>query len=488
MLAHVIMGADMRSPQIALPTMATEFGVPMSTIQWVPLVYQVTVIGVALSVARLGDRFGRRRFHMVGLALMGVGALLLGTSASVIETLAFRVITALGAAIVFTNGKAFAAVHFAPDVRTRVAAAASSCFNGGALLGFFLGGVAIDTWGWRWVFRLVVPLALVGMALALGLPRDDKRKVVPVDLIGTVLLTVSALLLLLGLQTITRGAGWHATAMLVGSLIVGAFFLMAERASQAPLLDTRLFSNGPLMLGVGSYALVMATQGAVVFLVPFCLQDAFGYTGTQVGRVMLVLPAVIAVGMPLATALFRKPVQQLTERTGLGSPRARSTVGALILLLSMLGLVLATNEGNGVGIGIAVGGVGVGWQIFMPPNFNVMLAAVPAASIGAVNGIVVATTNIAYGIGVSTASLTLTHVMRFVAGSTVAADRSQWVLHRALTLPAFRATWMIISIFALGATLLAAKRPRPKAPGDSIYAVRPEGEINPIRPVGKVGP
>ncbi len=108
---------DSRSVNVALPTLSVYFDASMAVVQWIPLAYQLTIVGLVLSMARLGDKLGRKKIYGLGFVLLGVGSALCGLSLQLWRIILFRVVEAIGGALVLANGRAIASALYAHEGR-----------------------------------------------------------------------------------------------------------------------------------------------------------------------------------------------------------------------------------------------------------------------------------------------------------------------------------------------------------------------------------
>ena len=107
-LGQFMSALDSRSVTVALPTLSVYFDVSLAVVQWVPLAYQLTIVGLVLSMARLSDKLGRKKIYALGFVLLGVGSASCGLSGQLWQIIGFRVVEAVGGALVLANGRAIA--------------------------------------------------------------------------------------------------------------------------------------------------------------------------------------------------------------------------------------------------------------------------------------------------------------------------------------------------------------------------------------------
>ncbi|MGH7793512.1 MAG: MFS transporter [Candidatus Binatia bacterium] len=107
----------------------------MAYVQWVPLAYQLTIVGLVLSMARLGDQMGRKKIYALGFVLLGAGSAACGLSPQLWQIIVFRVVEAIGGALVLANGRAIASALYAKEGRGRALGMMSMSFHLGYITG-----------------------------------------------------------------------------------------------------------------------------------------------------------------------------------------------------------------------------------------------------------------------------------------------------------------------------------------------------------------
>src|SRR5215475_6610326 len=111
-VGQFIVGLDQRALLVALPTLTQTFNTSLTTIQWVLLIYDLLLIGTVITVGRLGDLFGRRRFYAGGFVIFVLSSALCGASQTVWQIILFRGLQAVGGAMISANGRAIASIAF----------------------------------------------------------------------------------------------------------------------------------------------------------------------------------------------------------------------------------------------------------------------------------------------------------------------------------------------------------------------------------------
>jgi MFS family permease len=158
-LANVCLGQflsalDSRSVNVALPTISLYFDTSMAAVQWIPLAYQLTIVGLVLSMARLGDKLGRKGLYTLGFVMLGVGSVACGLSPYLWLIICFRAVEGIGGALVLANGRAIASALYAKEGRGRARGMMSMSFQLGYITRPAVGGGFLDKKGGRWIFLM----------------------------------------------------------------------------------------------------------------------------------------------------------------------------------------------------------------------------------------------------------------------------------------------------------------------------------------------
>src|SRR5215213_4563516 len=308
---------------VALPTLQRDLGATQGELQWAVDAYILVFAGLLFSWGVIGDRIGRRKVLLIGLAVFAVGSLLAAFSSSPIELIAWRAVMGIGGAAVQPTTLAVITNVFPPRERGRAigiwAGTAGIAVAGGPLAG----GAVLEHFWWGSVF-LVAVLAVV--------PESKDPFPGRLDIPGVLLSIIALASLVYGLIHGGSGAGWTTPGVLVplvGGLVLLALFVWLQRRSTHPALDVSLFRNPAFSAAAAALGLnFFALQGATFYLV-YYLQGALGYTPLQSGAALIP----VAVGM----ALMGTRSSRLAERFG---AKAVCAGGFLLITASFLGIQL----------------------------------------------------------------------------------------------------------------------------------------------------
>jgi EmrB/QacA subfamily drug resistance transporter len=370
---------------LAFPALHRQFSAPLAAVQWVSLAYLVILVTLLIPVGRLADAAGRKLVYLYGFVVFTVASAACGLAPSLGALVGFRVVQAVGAAMLQANSVALVTTSVPrPQMRAALGVQAGAQALGLAL-GPSLGGLLVATVGWRWVFGINVPVGVI--AVVAGhylLPRTRERTPLgELDWSGLVLLAAAVTAGLLAVSAVSGLAlpVWAVLALAVVTLAAAGGFVWRERRAADPLLDLGLLGRGGVGIGlVGALGGYLVLFGPLV-LVPVVLANA-GVTAQHAGLVLTALPAGFALA---ATVGGRLP--------GLGGDRRRCVIGALVAALALAALAVAPLTLPILAGGLAVLGLGLG--VFTPANNASIMAAIPARASGTGGGLV----NLARGLG-----------------------------------------------------------------------------------------
>ena len=158
---------DVTIVNITIPELQRELDAPVDTVSWVLNAYNIMFAVLLVSMGRLADQFGRRRFFLIGMSIFTLGSLLCAVSWSIDALIGFRILQAVGAGILAPLALATTAMVFPPAQRGLGLATIAVVANVAAAIGPPLGGVLVELASWHWIFAINVPIGLLGIVLGL---------------------------------------------------------------------------------------------------------------------------------------------------------------------------------------------------------------------------------------------------------------------------------------------------------------------------------
>ena len=319
-LAMVMVNLDLTVVNVALPKISAALHASTGDLQWIVDAYSLALAGVMLPAGLIGDRLGRRRVMLAGLALFLGASLWCALSLSVGELIAARALMGVSAAIVFPLSLAVVSASFDDTERPKAIGILTAAIAIGLPLGPVVGGVLLQHFAWSSVFWINVPV--VGIALAAAavlLPESRNPEAPPLDAAGA-LLAMAAITCLVWGTIDGPERGWTAPAtwgMLAASAFLMAAFARREQRARHPLVDWALFRDPRFTWGTVASVDVSVALYAILFILPQYLQSALGDGPLTAGLRLLPLMAGLLVSGVGAGPITRAAGRKLVVATGL---------------------------------------------------------------------------------------------------------------------------------------------------------------------------
>lgn len=337
----------------ALPAILAGLDAPPAATPLLVTGYAMFFGGLLLLGARLGDRYGHRRVLLVGLVVFGAASLLAALATDVLVVAAARCLQGAAAALSVPAAlRLLTAV--APDgpARDRALAAWSAAGAAAGASGFLLGGVLTDLAGWRAVFWINVPLAvLLFLAVwrtAPGTPREATSRL---DVLGATLLTAAVMSLVLGSALLEAPDRLGGLALLGAGAVLTLAFRSAQRRATHPLLPPAALRNRRLRAGTGASFANTATTSSSMTLLTLHLQDDRGLSPTAAGLSLLPFSLSVVLGAALAPRVLDRYAPRIVAAIGLAVIAAGNA--GLLLLPAVPGILPAAVGLAGAGIGLS---------------------------------------------------------------------------------------------------------------------------------------
>src|SRR6516162_10506081 len=285
---------DQTIVNIAIPRLQTAFGADVHSVQWVLTAYLLAQGVATPTAAYFADTLGIKRFYIISLAAFTLGSALCGLAWSLPVLITFRVLQGLGGAALFPLSITLLFREFPPQER----GTAMGFFGVPALLapalGPTLGGYLVTYVGWEAIFYINVPVGILAIILSIMFIREYRPEgQTHFDVVGFIFVSFGLIALLYGLSSASTD-GWG-SATVLGSLSAGlislgifvaAELIIANRGGQ-PLLDLRLFTNGPFRAGMIANLFVIFSLFGGLFLFPLYLQNIRGLSAFESGLILL---------------------------------------------------------------------------------------------------------------------------------------------------------------------------------------------------------
>jgi EmrB/QacA subfamily drug resistance transporter len=363
----------------ALPRMQHDLHVGLATLQWTVNSYGIAFAAGIITAAALGDRLGRRRVFISGLALFTFASAACALAPSAPALVAARAVQGLGGAAVLPLSLTILTAAFPVRRRGMIVGVYGGLAGLAVAIGPLVGGVVTEGLDWHWIFWVNVPIGVAASLLSLRLLPESYGPPARIDLPGVTLVSAGAVCLVWGLVH-TGQAGWGSmgtvTTLAVGTALLAAFFWWEGRAPE-PMLPLRLLRIRAFAAGNATAFLMTGATFAAGFFVAQYFQFALGYSPLATGVRLLPWFATPMLVSPVAGALSdrigRRPVIAaglLLQAIGFGwvSLKASAGAGNLQLVLALLA-------------------AGIGISMALPTVPTAILSAVPPSDLGKASGI-----------------------------------------------------------------------------------------------------
>ncbi|NIM93502.1 MAG: DHA2 family efflux MFS transporter permease subunit, partial [Anaerolineales bacterium] len=315
---------------VSLPTLSRTFDAEFALVQWVVLAYLVTLTTLILSVGRLGDLIGKKRPYTAGFVIFTLGSVLCGMAPSIYWLIGSRVIQGFGAAMMVALGTAIITEAFPGSERGKALGISGSIVSTGIVIGPVLGGLLIETFSWRWIFFVNLPVGILGILMVLRfVPASRPKWSGRFDFLGAITLFISLISLLFAL-TVGQEQGFTERLVLVLFLISIVFlvlFLLIEQKIEHPMVDLTMFENRKFSVGLISGFLTFVAIAGTIILMPFYLENVLGYGTRTVGFFLAIVPISMGFTAPIAGSL--------SDRMG---TRPITILGLAVLIVGYLSL------------------------------------------------------------------------------------------------------------------------------------------------------
>ena len=379
-LASSLAFVDGSVVNVALPAIGADLGAGAAGLQWIVNAYLLPLSALLLLGGGAGDKFGRRRLFLAGIALFALASLLCALAPSLPLLLAGRALQGISSAMLMPNSLALLGAAFAGEARGRAIGTWAAAGAAAGAAGPLLGGWLVELVGWRAIFLINLPLCAAAIWLGWRYVAESREDAgAPLDWLGVGIATLALGALTWGLTILSGeggggGGGWIATAIGLGAIL--AFVLVEWRRGERAIMPLAMF-------GTASFAgltlltfFLYAALGGLFVLLPYVLIELKGYSPLAAGAALLPLPVVIGFGS--------RAMGAVAARTG---PRLPLTLGPLV---AAAGYALAARIGEDsaywTSVLPAVLVIAIGMAGAVAPLTTAVMASVDSGHVGTANG------------------------------------------------------------------------------------------------------
>ncbi len=433
---------------IALPQMARDFHSSLAGISWVMVIYLLVNVSLLLTSGRLGDLLAPGRLYLLGMVIFTGASALCGLSPDLSWLVASRALQAVGASLMLGLAPKIIALSYGEGERGLALGLFSTAFAAGISVGAPLGGVITSYLGWPYIFFLNLPIGVAGVlwgrrALA-SLKAQARWHWEAFDFPGAVILAGSLGSLLLALTRVRERGGADGLALAALMAAAGLFVLLIalERRRQEPLLHRGLWRSWAFIVGSVAVVLTFAAVMGAFFLLPFFLEQVYGYSPRETGLLLAALSVTNALVAPLGGYLADRWGNLRILRTGTG-----------LVLLGLGSLLLTSPLTSTLSLTGRLVLIGLGFGLFQAPNLSEILRDVPPALIGLAASTNAVLKNLGALLGITVTVSAFTWFSLHRAGLEPGAALSASAFHQAFAVAALAGALSLL-------TNLLPRRPR----------------------------
>jgi EmrB/QacA subfamily drug resistance transporter len=382
---------------IALKTISEPtagLGASQSQLEWAINSYTLVFAGLLFTFGVIGDRIGRKRMLMIGLAMFGIFSLVSSYAQTPDELIWARAAMGLGGAAVMPQTLSIITTVFEPRERPRAIGIWASAVGVSIAIGPIVGGLLLDHFWWGSVFLINVPLTAVGIVATLFLVPESKSPAPGrIDYLGVLMSIAGLVLLIYGIIQGGDSGSWLTTGVLgpiLGGLAILAIFARYESRIANPSLDVRLFRDPRLSSAAAAIMLAFFALSGAFFFTSFYTQNVRGYSPLFAG--LLTIP--LAAGQ----LLLAPRTAVLVGRLG---AKAVVTTGLLVIAVALVGYHLLGVSTPVWFLEVVFFVQGAGMGLVMPPATESVMSVVPRERGGAGSAITNTSRQVAVALGVA---------------------------------------------------------------------------------------
>ncbi len=382
---------------VSLDTISKALNTDINGVSWVVIAYLLAISSMIGFAGNLGDAYGRKKVFQWGMIIFSTGSLLCGLSSTLEALILFRVVQAMGAAALMANGLALVVSFIDPAHRGRAIGLNSIVVALSAGIGPVLGGVLTQYSGWESIFFVNVPIGFIGFVLVqIRLPETKRNPDTKLDFVGITLFGLSMLGIVYSI-TVVFTAVLQGIIIFLVSLVLFILFIWYESKFSNPLISLNLMKDRQVTMGVISAILGFIGTNAMLFLIPFYLQQVLLYSQSITGLILTVFPVSLSlIGLPSGFLAEKIPARKL------------ATIGLGLEFVFLMGfsiyLYVAQVQTQLIVVVLSIGLVAGSLSVFTNSNGTSVMNAAPQNEISIVSGLLNLARNIGFTLGTTISS------------------------------------------------------------------------------------
>ncbi|MCX4650144.1 MULTISPECIES: MFS transporter [unclassified Streptomyces] len=382
---------------VAQPSLRRDLDASVAQVQWTSTSYLIAVATLLVVAGRLGDRYGHARLLFVGVLGFGAASTGIALAPTVGWVIALRAVQGVFGALLQPATLALLRLAYPPDRLGTPIALRTSAIAVAAGIGPVIGGILVQHLGWRAVFWVNAPVALViaVLTLAVRTPVPERTGSERLDLTGTAMLT-AALAVLVHALTEVPGRGWTAGSTLLeltGGLALLTTLVLHERRAGHPIVPRAVARSVPVTAAMALLLVISAGLFGALFKATFYLQDSLHLAPVATGLRVLPLTALMVLGAPVAGAALRRY-----------GPRHTACAGTALVVVGIAQLSRLGPTSPWPSMTVAFAALGAGFATVMVTATGTVVGDAPPGCAGVVGGLKQTAMNIGPSLGIAVAA------------------------------------------------------------------------------------
>lgn len=400
-LVHLLLGLDINIVSVSLPTIAEHFGVNAGVVSRVVWIYFLILTCFLLGFGKLGDLKGFKKIYILGITVFTSGSLLSALAFDFNLLVIFRVIQALGGAVLFALTPALIVAFLPPEIRGKVFGINYAFTALGGIIGRGLSGYLIESFGWNSIFLINIPIGII--AVLIGMKYIPKlqifRKDAKYDLYGSIFIFI-ALLTFLFVINAGQEYGWTSLIIIfcifISMISFITFFIYEKKINKkadnaiSPLLNFSVIKQKYISLPIITFALIYIITNGMIYLFPFYLQWIRNLPKKEIGVLMAVPSLLQMVSGYLSGSLSDKKSIKVICSTGIVLTIISYFTFTFLDALSNYYFVVASIVLYGIAIGV-----------FIPANTNRIMSFAPLDQKGSISSLMTTVIRLGSAFGVT---------------------------------------------------------------------------------------
>lgn len=412
-MANLVVSFSTNSLNLALPTLAKEFGANQNSISWLSLVYSLIPCCTLLIFGRTAELYGYKKQFKIGFFFFGIVCIITPLlSVNLNALIFFRCLQGIGYSIMISITQAIISRTFDSTERGKALGVNSVFISIGLAAGPTIGGFLLTHFSWHSIFYFNVPFCILGFILTcivMDEDRNENSERKSMDWLGAILFSISVGTFSIGFNF---SSSWgfisiYFLGCMTFSILTLSLFTMHEKRIESPLMYLNLFKNKIFSMANVVCMLSYMIQQFINYLVPFYLIDILQLPSDQSGIIILASPIMMMVMSPLGGSLTDKRGTRLPAGIGLVFICGSCAIMSSLRQSSSYIMVIFTLLLMGIGNGLSVSSIN-----------TAILSSAPRKNAGTASGILATMRNLGQTLGIACSTVILTSRQLFYNKST----------------------------------------------------------------------